>query len=806
MNVTQIRPDISPQTLSDEELLMAHMTMHAYYKEFRLGRGKEHWDLETVVETHDEIREEIELRDNVEHDYISALDNEAVNEVQAMEVEMAHKEDAAKEWAKELLQADDVDQHIRENPPSADWFLKAVEFVEQEDPTLDLTEYVSFAAKSPETLENGVGEWVQEASDADDPGVVGYYLNDQTETGVLFLKEGIEYVLYADTLPVERAESQTEVLESYNQLVRLVQDGARAERARNIIKQQDSWTVPSDPDSYDLADPNTDWSSVDTSMSAYLNGEDADADSWEDADADVRRAITSYHSASASGNPADSFSDLWGPHHRPGGDVVYNGVVAAKAANSGARSDPDTPTDIRDDIESHLNGHIREFADEFEDIEPPDTDQMFEQQEATIDLNVWATFLADISGDFNSDNVGMDNFHTWIANRFPGVGASAVSEEFPAEEMDDGMGRDQALEKLGALEDQMNDEEPPRIDLNVWATVLSDISGDFVPENVDMRNFWSLIANEFPGVSPDDVAELFDGSSMSDGFGRDQALQWLENLEEQANFDQGTLYLGEIVNTSEEYRWYVWSGESEADEWLRKHDFDASAPTEEDSGWLAVEVDERNFDEYRREWKGNQRPPDDFDPDEDVPVPEEEDDPRPVLFNFGIGSGEDESAVVSSIWFQIEPPEDAGDANTKQGILNASIDLAQIIDTSIDFYWYMWDRTEIETWLQEQDLPLGQKEQDGDFVRVNLHDPEKYDKLWRAWQGRRTKPSDGTLAGGEKPRRVVLGETSEGEQERQAIEFLVRRPTEQMAKQALNDMGYDDSEIREKLTEVADGE
>lgn len=612
MNLSQIRPDVNVQMLNNKELLMAHMTTHAYYKEFRRGRGKEHWDLEQVIETHNEIREEIEQRDDVEHDYINALDNEAV-EAEALHIEMQHKETTAEKWVDELLQADSVDKHIRENPPSADWFSKAANFLQQEDASIDLEDHVKFSSKSFDQVDESVQEWVQEAH-GEEVGVVGYYLNEQTESGVLFVEDGVEYHLYADTLPVASNESQTEALESYDALTRLLQDGVRAERARNIIKQQDEWVIPNNPSDYGMAEPDTSWGDVDKSMSAYLSGEDADADSWEDASEDVRSTITSYHSASASGNPADNFSDLWGPHHRPGGDVVYNGVVAAKAANSGARSDPDTPTDIRDDIESHLNSHLEEFADEYDDIEGPE--QMLQA-------------------------------HT-----------HAVSDE------------------------------------------------------------------------------------------------------------QGPHYADENPRSDKRYRWYVWDQE-EAEMWLENQEgFELTEP-EQDANFVRYEQTDQELYDTKMEWRGPAYP--DYG---HTPVL----DGRPVLFEVGFVNetpeGQDyDETTVKAVMFQIEEPPDIMMMDEEQ------VEQAAKIQSDLDFYWYVWERSEAETYLMENALPHSNTEKDGNFYRIELEDPNQYEEVIRTWEGSRSSV-DGVPAGGQKPRRVVYGVTEEGEKERQAIEFLVSNPFE----------------------------
>lgn len=612
-NVAQIRPEIDPMDLSNEEILMAHMTCHAYYKEFRLGRGKEHWSMEEVVQKHEEIREEIEMRDDVEHDYISALDNESVEAVQAMEVEMGHKEDTAKEWAKELLQADDVDQHIRENPPSADWYNKAVEFVEQEDATLDLTEHVSFAAQSYESLNEEVQEWVEQSADAE-AGVVGYYLNESTETGVLFLKDESEYKLYADTLHVESSESQTEVLDSYNTLIRLVQDGARAERARNVLLQEEHWVTPDEPEDVELEDPETDWDEVDTSVDAYLQAEDTDAENWEEASDEVRQRITAYHSASSSGVPAESFEDLWGPQCAPGGRVVYDGISQLKASNSGVDENPETPQDIRDDIEAQLNGYIEQFSEEYDDIE---------------------------------------------------VGSDEVEQ-----------------------------------------------------------------------------GEVFDGG--------------------------------------DDFEWYIWD-EDEVGTWLQTQGIEAGEP-ERQGHYLSYPVSERRdeYDDIYQEWRGPMIPPYQF-------VPEL--DEKPYLVTLG-SYGNHMYADLLNVKFLVERPPQFEE-----------IDQAKINqDYDQDWYWYQWDRNEIDVWLREREYNAGVGDDRDGFLSFEVNSPDRYDQLDTTWEGRRSPPDEPNLPGGEKPRRVVYGQTEDGDREVQRVDFLTNSQFTQGFLDAL-DKHEAGRELLERVTE-----
>lgn len=601
MNVQQIRPDIDVQTLNEEELLMAHMTAHAYYKEFRLGRGKEHWDIEQVVEVHDKIRDEIEQRDGVDHDYISALDNESV-EIEAMQVEMGHKESTAESWAKKVIQADDVDQFIKEEPPSADWFIQAQEFIEQEDGSIDLTNHVDLSTTPFEDLSEPTQDWVEQASD-EEAGVVGYHVNEQTDTGTILMQKGVEYVLCADTLTVMETESLKDVLQSYNKVVRLIQDGVRAERAHNIINQEEEWTVTSNPESYDLMDPDSEWSDSYTSEEAYLQAANTDAESWDEASEEIRQQITEYHTVSASGEPAASFEDLHGPQFTPEGQLCFDGVVQSRMDN--ANQSTEWPQDLRDDVDAQLSQHFDQFAEEFEEIE-----------------------------DMSQGDIAVDDSH--------------MAEESAGQ----------------------------------------------------------------PGHN---------------------------------------------------YRWYEWD-QDEAETWLENHGFEVTEPTRQ-ANFLVYEQNNGNlFDEFV-EWRGPCSP--DF-----GHVPEL--DGRPILFRLGYVNEEPpmqsyDEASIDAIMFQTERPPDVE--------MEGEITQAKIMDAGIDYYWYQWNRAEVETFLMERNKGHFEKEEDGEWLKVTMNNPNKYEKVHKTWEGSR-QPVDDITAGGKKPRRITYGETENGEKEVQSMEFLIGNPFE----------------------------
>lgn len=363
MNIIQLQPDDNVEQFSDDQLVMAHMTTHAYYREFRQGRQDqiEGWEMSDLVQKHDAIRQEMESR-SIKHERINALDEESATVNQSADPE----------------NFEDPDEN-----PDVSWMFQAQDFIETNDNSIELSEYVQLHRTPYSELKDWVQEWADIAvGDTDNLGLIAHQADGSV--GAFLTNEGDEYRVYLNDVPVYQSEEQDIAADIFVQMADQVEDHDEPKSLYfgTFVEQQD-WTVPDDPDEYSMADPDIEWSDVDTSLEAYMEefGYDPDEDDWSDmADSD-REEITRYHSASREGVPADTFGDLWGPHHRPDGDIVRQGVIAAKAANSGARSEPNTPGSLRDDIEEHLNNHLEEFAEEFEDL--PSPDEMEDTEQAT---------------------------------------------------------------------------------------------------------------------------------------------------------------------------------------------------------------------------------------------------------------------------------------------------------------------------------------------------------------------------------------------------------------------------------------
>lgn len=68
-----MNPETDPETLRDDELLMAHASLHSYYRELSLDRQVEGWDRESIISAHNDIVEELANR-NLEHKESDKLD------------------------------------------------------------------------------------------------------------------------------------------------------------------------------------------------------------------------------------------------------------------------------------------------------------------------------------------------------------------------------------------------------------------------------------------------------------------------------------------------------------------------------------------------------------------------------------------------------------------------------------------------------------------------------------------------------------------------------------------------------------
>lgn len=358
MNVKQFSPDVNVEQLEADELLMAHTSLHSFYREFRLGRDIEGWDSDTIIEMHQKVKDEMDKR-GIEHQKLSELDEDAVEQ----------SANVVQEWVSKLVEAEDPSEFVQSNPPEMDWYVEAVEVVEDIDQSIDLTDYVTLSATQVGELDSDEHpvDWMGEVG-VDQ--VVGYSKRD--DVGVVLSKQKSVFELHFDGECIEQSESGISTYESYQKIADLLEDDEDVEEIKQeILEVEQEWDVPQNPSSFGMAEPVVDWSEVDTTLEAYLDGMDTDAESWEDLSEDAQVEISRYHAASSSGVPAENFSDLWGPHHNADGDVVRSGVIAAKQANAGARSEPNRPDELEDDINNHLNEHLANFNQEFGDEEAP---------------------------------------------------------------------------------------------------------------------------------------------------------------------------------------------------------------------------------------------------------------------------------------------------------------------------------------------------------------------------------------------------------------------------------------------------
>lgn len=68
-----MNPETDPETLRDDELLMAHAALHSYYRELSLDRQVDGWDRESIISAHADVVRELENR-NLNHEESDELD------------------------------------------------------------------------------------------------------------------------------------------------------------------------------------------------------------------------------------------------------------------------------------------------------------------------------------------------------------------------------------------------------------------------------------------------------------------------------------------------------------------------------------------------------------------------------------------------------------------------------------------------------------------------------------------------------------------------------------------------------------
>lgn len=221
MQVNQISPQTNVGELANEDLLMAHATLHSYYREFtQLEREIEGWDLEDVIVQHDEVREELDER-GLEHQNLNELDDEDPEVEVAMSTEV-------EEWVDSVIESEDEAEFIQSNPPEADWLLEAIDFVEQKDGSINITDYVTLSAIPTDELDEWVQEWGGEVGV---DGVVGYHYDEEEEAGVMLAKEDDEFLIAFDEEVVAQSDETDTIYSQYNEITESVEEAETVEQA-----------------------------------------------------------------------------------------------------------------------------------------------------------------------------------------------------------------------------------------------------------------------------------------------------------------------------------------------------------------------------------------------------------------------------------------------------------------------------------------------------------------------------------------------------------------------------------------------
>ena len=238
MQIEQVDPGIDVSDLEDREILMLHNALHSYYREFNNGRGVEGWELDDVIEKHGEVREKMEENDLV-HEELSELDEVGENLNQSMEVDTE-----VQSWATQLVQAENRSEFVTDNPPDANWFLEAIQAVNDIDESVDLTEYVTLSYKQVSELKEWEQQWVREIGlEPEQSGAIGYQFNEDTSQGVLLLRDlqegGESYVTALGTEVLNRSEDVEQSYRAYDALAERIEQGDEATQALTTLSQRD---------------------------------------------------------------------------------------------------------------------------------------------------------------------------------------------------------------------------------------------------------------------------------------------------------------------------------------------------------------------------------------------------------------------------------------------------------------------------------------------------------------------------------------------------------------------------------------
>lgn len=205
MNVKQINPDVDVQELQDEQILMTHAALHSYHREIEeMEREIEDWSIDDVTRVHQEVVDEMDER-GLPHQEMTDLD-EQVEQSMSPEVE----------WAEQFAEADNPSEFVQSNPPEADWYVEAIEAVDEIDQSLDLREYVTLSTADYEELDDVAQEWVDEHDISG--SLVGYEYYDQEDELIALVKEAESFSVHQSSECVFESEMPDKAYSEYEQL------------------------------------------------------------------------------------------------------------------------------------------------------------------------------------------------------------------------------------------------------------------------------------------------------------------------------------------------------------------------------------------------------------------------------------------------------------------------------------------------------------------------------------------------------------------------------------------------------------
>jgi len=732
--ILQIDPEDAVEGFTDDQLVMAHMTMHAYYREFSQGRGDQidNWDLQELVQKHDEIRNEMEKRE-LKHERINALDEEAATVTQSAEEQS-----------------------------DATWLFQAKDFVDIQDDRITLSEHVQLSSTPYAEL----AEWIQTWADTvfDDTsrfGLVAHDVNQEGNCAAFMVKQSDGYHLYLNDLEVFQSEYQDVALERFISLSTNVDEDI--EQAYKATFRQQGWENPNNPDDYELANPDVEWESVTTTLAAYMEeaGYDPDEDSWGDIDQEDRVAISQYHSATSSGVPADNFSDLWGPHHNPAGEVVRSGVIAAKQANAGARSEPNRPSDLEEPINGHLDDHLVEFDEQFDDVGLPETVEQQDMDDLDEVYEEW------------SDTVNMtaSELQEWSAN-----GCSRIASEDPE----------------AVIERNLN--------------LLETNKSDWTESEIEDAERTISFVQRMRGQEPDDPQ---DGRFGCPSDWAVSLLNWSYNPFDEIPTEPDNDDLDEaeeiqqfrvINNADEDYKWYVWN-KTEVEQWLSDQGYDAEL--ERDGNYLRATIPT----------DVNQSHPSNMNAiGKEVHTVDQQGNGEAVVVRGAENLDEEFFLAVHLVGDEIEL-ENETNLTEPLGVSAPYPDDQMVLPTA-----FMVDdpipdgrRFFVVQWTNDDGEP-GEIVTDEDGMAVlddgiyhqspgspSVEDVVQNTGTYRSWRGSRSPPDE--ITQDNKPRRVVV-ESREDESQVKQIEFPVNRSYAQTAALVTEKVGLDKESLEGLLRDT----